>query len=86
VKTLPTGQKSKKVDSNTLALNYSEKMISMGKMRKMSTIKRLMMTDDSEIPVEVAVGPETTTVPVPKRKQLKQNRWRWVAAGGDEVY
>ena len=61
-------------------------MIDIRNLRKLSTIKKSMMSTTSE-PIEVPVEKSSTVqVQVLKRKQLKQNKWRWVAAGGDEVY
>ena len=88
VKTLDSQNKAKKETQNfsSLELKFSEKMIDIRNLRKLSTIKKSMMSTTSE-PIEVPVEKSSTVqVQVLKRKQLKQNKWRWVAAGGDEVY
>ena len=88
VKSLVSQNKNRKGTQgvSSLELKFSEKMIDIRNLRKLSTIKKSMLSTNSE-PVEVpAEAPNTVQVPVIKRKQLKQNKWRWVAAGGHEVY
>jgi hypothetical protein len=87
VKNLAPPEKEKDFTASVLEPELLKaKRMRTNKFKKLSTMKKLQMSEETEGIVEDQLEPVVESLPVIKRKKLKQHIWRWVAAGGDEVY
>lgn len=87
VKNLAPPEKEKNYTMNVLEPELLKaKRMRTNKFKKLSTMRKVQLSEETEALAELEEEKINQPPVLPKRKKLKQHVWRWVGAGGDEVY